>query len=901
MINLSNGLAGLSLLSGNNSFLSFGAGAVGIETRAVRQARAQFTLPETTPPWRDTAKPTPVSAQVSAVKRLGSIIDKPAMGAAALPDDVGTAFRAYKALERLRILADGAAKTSTSASERASLQAVFVRGLEDLESFLGTAPSDVLQLAFAQPARRAESLALVAPSALLGGTVLGKGVAASRTAALPGLTGDEKFSIALSRPGAADTITVDLAGTTRPPTLDSVSAAINAAIMAVQQRNADGTVFLDAQGQTQPAWAVRFTPDKSSGTWGLAVTRTSTETVAIDQIGAGDALMVATGMAAPGVPGTVRMLRFDEPDGTLAQRTLGTIAGIDADATERAKIAAAAAGNVFAQTTAAAIATDAQGFSYVVGTTSGDLGDTLADGEDLFLSKLDSEGAVIWQRALGAAGRAQGAAVSVAANGDVVVAGTVTGGLDGANSDGDMLVARFDASGNEEFATLVRAAGADAASAIAVGADGTVFVGGKSAAGDAFIARLDAGGRLAERRTIDSGGTDGVTALAVDDAGNLLALTREGTEAKLRRLDGTAISTDLASINLGTADARALARADDGSIAVVGATSIALGGTQVNATGGGRDGFVARIDAGLSMVSVTYLATADDDQLDSAAFMNGALYVGGRTTGALDGARRGALDGFVSRIDAATGAVQSNRQFGQPAARTEPVRLAAARGGNTVLGALGLHRGTITPELSAKLVSQTALRAGDEFSVRLEGGVLRKIVIGADDTLTTLADRIRRITGLKATVSTPKNGDGNVLRIDMKAGFTAELVAGANGKDALAKLGLPAARISSPDVVAANAPKVRPGGSFGLNLTGALGIGTAVDAKIALARVKAAISVTQTGYRSLYWDDGKAAIVNGRRGGTGASTAREQAQLTQYQAALDRLSGSGGTSSSTGF
>ncbi len=896
MINSANGLAGLSLLTGNNAFAVFGTGAAATETRAVRTARALFTLPDTAPPWKDA---NPPSAQLSAIKRLVSIVDKPTAGPNALPDDVDTAFLAYKALERLRMLADGAVKT-VSASERNALQAVFARGLGDLESFLGTAPADKLQLSFAQPARRAESLALTTPASLIGGKVMGQGVAALRTAALPGMTGDERFSIGLSKPGASETIIVDLAGTPRPPSLDSVSTAINAAIMAVPQRNADGTVFVDAQGRTPPAYAVRFTPEKTGGKWGLGISPTGSEKVAIDQIGAGDALTVATGMTALDAPGTVKILRFDEPQSTMAQRTLGSFAGIDGDATERAKIAAASAPNVFAPTTAAAIASDAQGFSYVVGTTSGDLGDTLADGEDLFLSKLNSEGAVVWQRALGAAGRAQGAAVSVAANGDVVVAGTVTGGFDGANSDGDMLVARFDARGNEKFATLVRSAGADTANAVAVRADGTIFVGGKSAGGDAFVARLDATGKLAERRTIDSGGVDGVTALAIDDAGNLLALTREGTQARLRRIDGRVLATDLASVNLGTADARAIARAPDGSIAIVGSTLAALPGTQVNATGGGRDGFVARLDAGLGTVAVTYVATGGDDQLDSVAFMNGALYVGGRTTGALDGARRGAVDGFVSRLDVATGAVQSNRQFGQAAARTEPVRIAAARGGNTVLGALGLHRGTLTPELSTTLVSQTALRAGDEFSIRVEGGASRKIVIGTDDTLSTLADRVRRITGSKATISTPKSGDGNVLRVEMKTGFSAELIAGADGKDALEKLGLRAARIAAPDAVPANAPKVRPGGSFGLDLTGALSIGASADAKVALARIKSAISVTQTGYRSLYWDDGKAALVNGRGGG-GASTAREQAQMTQYQAALDRLSGSGGTNSFTGF
>ena len=861
MINLSNGLTGLSLLSGSNSFLGLGGTSGTFETGAVRVARAQFTLPEIPPPWKTAGKAAPMSAQVAAIKRMASLVDKAVTGVNALPEDVQTAFTAYKALDRLRLLAETASARTTGSGERTLLQTVFARGLDDLQSFLGAAPSDVLNLAFAQPKRRAESLPVIAPASLLTAKVAGVGVAAARDAALPGMSGDEKFLISLSNAGTSAAVTVDLAGTTRPPTLDSVAGAINAAIAAV------------------PGWSVRFTPTKADGKWGFSIERAGTERVAIDQIGAGDALMVATGTTSADASAFVRMLRFDQPEGAMDRRTLGTVAGIDSDATERARLGDEKAGQVLAPTTAAAIATDAQGFSYVVGTTTGDVGTSLSDGnEDLFLTKLDSEGAIVWQRALGAAGAAQGAAVTVAADGDIVVAGTVTGGFDGAASDGDMLVARFSSSGDEEMSKLVRAVGADKASAVAVGADGTIFVGGKSAAGDAFLARVDAAGRQTERLTIDSGGTDGVTALAIDAAGNLLALTREGAESKLRRLDGAALSNTLATANLGAVDARAIARAADGGIAVVGARIV----------GGGRDGFVTRLDASLNNLGTTSIATAGDDQLDSAAFLNGALYVGGRTTGTLDGTRLGTMDGFVSRIDAATGQVQSNRQFGLAGSRAEPVRVAAARGGNTVLGALGLHRGVLTPDASAKLVAQTGLRVGDEFGIRVEGEPLRKIVIGADDTLTTLADRVRRITGSKATVSTPKVGAGNVLRIEMKTGFEAELVAGADGRDALAKLGLPAARIQAPDPVAKNAPRVRPGGSFGLDLTDALAIGTREDAGVALARIKSAISVTQTGYRSLYWDEGKAALVNGAGAG-GASTAREQAQMTQYQAALDRL------------
>jgi hypothetical protein len=387
-----------------------------------------------------------------------------------------------------------------------------------------------------------------------------------------------------------------------------------------------------------------------------------------------------------------------------------------------------------------------------------------------------------------------------------------------------------------------------------------------------------------------------VTALAIDGSGELLALTREGATAQLRRIDAQALATGLGSITIGTADARAIAVSSTGEIAIVGATRTALSGAQVNGVSGGRDGFVARIDAALSAASVTYLGTGAEDEVDSVAYLNGALYVGGRTTGALSGTRQGAVDGFVGRIDAASGAIETVNQFGQAAMRTEAVRLAAAAGGAGVTGALGFHRGTLNPDVSASLVSQTSLRAGDEFTLRINGGAARKIIIQATDTLETLAERVRHITALKATVSTPRIGDTRTLRIEAREGHTIDLVAGAAGKDALAKLGIEPARLASPVPRETNAPRVQPGGAFGLGLTGALGIGTAADAAIALKSVKDGMSMTQTAYRSLYWDSTKAALVNGRAA-SGGGTPYQQAQLARYQDALVRISAITGFSS----
>ena len=193
-INSSSGLIGLSLLSGDTSlFASANSSAAATsESLAVRKAKAQFTLAATTPPWKAPASKASDSAQVATVKAMKTIIDATTAQSSTLPDDVKTSFTAYKALDSLRILAQAATSATLSDSQRASIDKSFAKGLADLQTYLGTAPTSKLDLAFAQPTRRGESETL--PSlAANSGTVTGSTVATARDAALTGMTGSEQI------------------------------------------------------------------------------------------------------------------------------------------------------------------------------------------------------------------------------------------------------------------------------------------------------------------------------------------------------------------------------------------------------------------------------------------------------------------------------------------------------------------------------------------------------------------------------------------------------------------------------------------------------------------------------------------------------------------------------------
>ena len=271
MADLANGLIGLGMLTGTNAVADFAASAATVETRAQRKARAQFVTPATTPPWKAAAKTPPVQSQVAAIKAMTTIIDRNGTGTSGpLPEDVQTSFTTYKALDRLRLLAETAAKTTTGSTERTALQTAFAKGLGDLQAYLGSAPSRLVDLSFGATARQAQSIAVAPPSSLTATTITGKGVVDTRTSVIPGVTGAETLRIDLSTATAADSLIVDLGGET---TLDGIADRINTAIAAVPRRDATGAVVVAADGAPVPRWEVRIVPAKTGDRWGLSIER----------------------------------------------------------------------------------------------------------------------------------------------------------------------------------------------------------------------------------------------------------------------------------------------------------------------------------------------------------------------------------------------------------------------------------------------------------------------------------------------------------------------------------------------------------------------------------------------------------------------------------------------------
>ncbi|MGU3315172.1 hypothetical protein ACLBWH_06460 [Sphingomonas sp. M6A6_1c] len=868
------------------------------ETAAVRIARKAFKTPVTKAPWVGAAKASTalsaVTAAASAVRSMQTIIDRPNDQESKGVDDVETSFITYRALTRLKSLAQAAQQSGLSDTERKSLQKAFSKGMTELQSFMAAAPSKQLTLAFGAAQTHIKGAAALPTQDVT--AARGAGVVDDFTAPVAGLTGNEVLTIQLDGADHHDKVTVDLSKlATKPPSLEQIAKALSDAAAS-------------AGGDYH--YGVKFAVAMIDGRYGLTMTSTSGAKVSLQQANAGNALMVVSGQQVGDAQGAADVYRYTDADGALKGKSIGSIAATDRTATDaaqsKAKARADAAGKktddtksalptVLASLHAQASTTGADGFTYVVGTTSGDMGTYRSKGnEDLFLTKVDSEGKIVWQHGLGVSGTAEGKAVSVAANGDVVVAGSVTGPFDGNSGDSsnyDMLVAKFSASGEKQFATSIPSLGDDRATAVTVGGDGSIYLGGRVAgAGDGgvYVAHLNAKGGMIKQRTIDTPGFDTLSALTIDKSGNLLALTRENGTSRLRSIDGTDLTKDLATVDLGATDARAIAIGADGTIAVAGATRTALPGDANRPAGQGLDGFVTTLRSDLTNARTTYVGSTGDDEIDSVAFMGSQIYVGGRTTSALDGARRGKVDGFVARIDAANGQIGSISQFGTGGGTTEPVVVSAAVGGDNVLGTLGLRRGALNDEIATSLSAQFGLALLDSFKVQLDGGTARKVTIAEGETLNSLGYKIRNLLGSDAvTISTPRNADGYTqLTFAVAQGHTLSLTAGPTNKDALDKLGIDPVRLHADPFRKTTDTKVTPGGSFGLGLASTLNLSSVANAKAALDKIDSAVSTTQSAYRSLYWDQGKADRINGS---IGAGTPYQQAQLASYKAALARL------------
>jgi hypothetical protein len=269
--------------------------------------------------------------------------------------------------------------------------------------------------------------------------------------------------------------------------------------------------------------------------------------------------------------------------------------------------------------------TDSKGNIYVSGKTTGDIDESNFGKNDGFLIKYDSTGNIIWSRQFGTTEDEDILWSAIDGKDCIYITGTTRGVIgDAGFGKEDIFVAKYTSVGLQEWIKQIGTDSTDICQGIYAGADGFIYLTGatggligKSSFGktDCFIMKLDTQGNIQFTKQIGT---------PVDDYG--ISITGDG---KSRIFICGSTWGDIASKSKGMIDAFAGVYTDKGEL--------------VKMIQFGTEGF--------------------DMALQVAADENANLYVGGSTSGNLDGIQSGEGDCFLTKIDAG-GKILWSRQFG---------------------------------------------------------------------------------------------------------------------------------------------------------------------------------------------------------------------------------------------
>lgn len=595
------------------------------------------------------------------------------------------------------------------------------------------------------------------------------------------------------------------------------------------------------------------------------------------------------------------------------------------------------------------------GSVYVLANVDGEIdGQGIKGAQDVALIKYDSAGNVVYTRTLGAVDTASGYAMAISDDGRVAITGSVKGQLttettysfttdSGAvysqnsynyskgydKSITDSFVTVFDASGVEEWTQRRGSIGQDEGLSVAFGEDGSVYVGGRAqgvmtgatdgtdapaAVGsqggwDAYVMSYGADGTYQATTQFGTTGTDAVSAMTVEGS-NLYVASNENGQAVLHHYDlssGQPVLTD--SRNLGHLGGGSISSISvhDNKVYLGGSADITSTGGQPalmsgaavsSAHKGGFDAFALSVSTDFAQTAhdtVAYYGSDKSERDAKVTFSEGQAWIAFQTTGEVAGTTKlGEKDAVLARMDVATGQVGWQTRYTGKDGEVNPNAIAVSKNSTSVLDQLGLPGGTLLYKDSTTVTSGTSARAGDEFFIRdPKTGVKKKITIDGKDTLESLATKITRATGHKMSVKVTRSGGESVLTITPKyKNAEIEIVRGADGRDALDSLGLseglvtnkasPATKLGKNDIKL-----------FGLTLDSGLSIGnidTLADTKDLIA---AAMRNVRSAYRHVRYGDQSEDGANtpGKTGGQ--VPAYLTSQLSNYQAALSRLTGGG--------
>jgi hypothetical protein len=291
----------------------------------------------------------------------------------------------------------------------------------------------------------------------------------------------------------------------------------------------------------------------------------------------------------------------------------------------------------------------------------------------------DSVAAQGWGSQFGPINSYSNIRVTVDASGNVYVVSTVR-----IDSDRNLLVKKFDSSGNEISSINLGTTAADFASSIAVDGSGNVYVAGETygafegftnpGGSGGFVSKFNSSLVLQDLIQFGTTGYDYVSSIAVDGSGNVYVggftggafegfTNPGGLDGFVSKFNSSLVLQDLIQFGTSGEDiASSIAVDGSGNVYVAGETYGAFEGFT---NPGGLDGFVSKFNSSLVLQDLIQFGTTGDDYVSSIAVDgSGNVYVAGFTEGAFEGfTNPGGIDGFVSKFNSSL-VLQDLIQFG---------------------------------------------------------------------------------------------------------------------------------------------------------------------------------------------------------------------------------------------
>ncbi len=926
-------------------------------------------------PWEVETEEQTLNERIREVRDLTEFIDLDDNDLEAVADnpDQQATFAVYKALERLRVLAEYASEDATIDSSLERLNEQFQSGLDEIRDYISTADLDKLELFLGNKEYDIEATTRGGKNETEFNSSL---IVSNPDEVISGLTGTEVFTISITKSGVTDDIEIDLSGISGDLTLNNINDYINSRIEALTALNDDNEEYI----KHNTRFDVRR--DGNTGQYGLQIEGTSTEEVRLTAASTEPTLYVASAISQldDSFAVTSRVTEINNLSSTLTVDDTTSFAAIDYDATEikellddtedddldeniktlRDQFIADAQEDVSsddddeeeeedntssltnvnsdfkvnADTTASRVAVDSDGSVYVVGTSSGSFGHQLntASEEDVFLTKFDSEGNVVFSRLLGIEGDGEVHGITIDGEDNVIIVGETDSALstsdivdyDETINPSDAFVVKYSKNGDEQFRYQLDTYGASSAYSVAVDSNNDIYVGGytrsaiSSSSGfsggqDALILKLSGtDGTLTDSNVFGTGNDEVIKGLAVDADDNLVVAAEADGNAVVYRIDGTDLTSQTASVDLGDLGSSGAIHSiaidtANNQVYIAGSTSNssldASGAATVNESAqGGVDGFVSGFDISgtntLSAGFTTYLSTTGTDYIADVVVQDQTVYVAGSTNATLSGEdARGATDAFVARIDGATGALGDVEQYGEGLASSNVGGLAFTTQGDSVLETLGLPTGVIQIDETLDVDTQTSARVGDYFYVSIDGDSKIKIELDEGDTFDDLKRKLRIAGFAKIDVDVSTTSEGEKLKISaLDDGVSIDLLPGEDGQDLLSRIGIEAGRLLPKNEVFGLGdddedipPEEDLGGVYSLGLGDAIHIGDKATAKYTLGLLDTAISTIQRAFRSLEYDPIKASLLADSSTSTGTVPTRLQNQIANFETGLARL------------